>query len=349
MREAHVLAAPRGYAGGHAGGYPDGYAGGRAYATEYRFPDQDPDGRYQAADSRRGDDSYPGDDRDYPGDRDYPAEDDRDRDSADYPADDRDDDIDRDHDRDHDRDDEADGDSADRKFRAPTARLRGRVMMAAVAVGAFAAAGACHSLLPVFGQQPQQSGSATDLRDVAVVTTTGNDQQSLAVTPAPRSTDAATEARQLTVSQQLIGQPNITGAANASASTAGYVRPAQGTLTSTFGGQYGQLHYGIEISNSKDTPIVAAAPGVIIAAGPVNGYGLWVKEQLSDGTILVYARMDSYSVRVGQQVSAGQQIALMGDRGFSAGGCSLHFEVWQAGTTKRIDPVAWLNQQGVTL
>jgi murein DD-endopeptidase MepM/ murein hydrolase activator NlpD len=149
------------------------------------------------------------------------------------------------------------------------------------------------------------------------------------------------------VSQQLTAQPSNSGAGPVTSSQ--YVKPAQGTLTSTFGGKYGQLHYGIEISNAKDTPIVAAAAGTIVDAGPVSGYGLWVKEQLNDGTILVYARMDSYSVQIGQQVIAGQQIALMGDRGFSAGGYSLHFEVWQAGTSKRVDPVAWLNQQGITL
>jgi murein DD-endopeptidase MepM/ murein hydrolase activator NlpD len=234
-----------------------------------------------------------------------------------------------------------------RRLRPPTSALRGRVVMAAVAVGAFAAAGAGHSLLPA-ASQPSTMPS-TDLRDVAsVININGDDQQSLAVQPAPRSIDAATAARQLSVSQSLTGQPSVSGASTANPSSA-YTKPAQGTLTSTFGGKYGQLHYGIEISNTMDTPIVAVGPGTIIDAGPVSGYGLWVKEQLADGTILVYARMDSYSVQVGQQVAAGQQIALMGNRGFSASGYSLHFEVWQAGTTKRIDPVAWLNAQGVTL
>lgn len=234
-----------------------------------------------------------------------------------------------------------------RRLRPPTSALRGRVVMAAVAVGAFAAAGAGHSLLPA-ASQPRATPS-TDLREVAsVININGDDQQSLAVQPVPRSVDAATAARQLTVSQSLTGQPSTSGA-NTTSSSSAYAKPAQGTLTSTFGGKYGQLHYGIEISNAKDTAIVAVGPGTIIDAGPVSGYGLWVKEQLADGTVLVYARMDSYSVQIGQQVAAGQQIALMGNRGFSAGGCSLHFEVWQAGTTKRIDPVAWLNAQGVTL
>jgi murein DD-endopeptidase MepM/ murein hydrolase activator NlpD len=232
-----------------------------------------------------------------------------------------------------------------RRLRPPTAALRGRVVMAAVAVGAFAAAGAGHSLLPA-AADPDATPS-TDLRDMAsVVSTNADDQQSLAVQPLPRTIDAAAAARQLATSQQLITQPGNSGAGQATGSQ--FVKPTQGTLTSTFGGKYGQLHYGIEIANVKDTPIVAVATGTIVDAGPVSGYGLWVKEQLNDGTILVYARMDSYAVQVGQQVTAGQQIALMGDRGFSAG-YSLHFEVWQAGSTKRIDPVAWLNQQGITL
>jgi murein DD-endopeptidase MepM/ murein hydrolase activator NlpD len=72
-----------------------------------------------------------------------------------------------------------------------------------------------------------------------------------------------------------------------------------------------------------------------------------VKEQLSDGTTLVYARMDTFSVQVGQHVTPGQQIARMGDRGFGSG-YTLHFEVWDP-AGKKIDPEAWLNQRGVTV
>jgi murein DD-endopeptidase MepM/ murein hydrolase activator NlpD len=180
--------------------------------------------------------------------------------------------------------------------------------------------------------------AASQPHDVAVVVnTTGDAAHTLEVQPAARVVDASAEVAQLTESARLTSE----------VSTAAYVKPADGSVTSTFGGSYGTMHYGIEISGNKDAPILAAANGTIIAAGPTSGFGMWVKEQLSDGTVLVYARMDDFSVSVGQQVTAGQQIARMGDRGFSTG-YTLHFEVWNT-AGKKIDPEQWLNERGVVL
>jgi murein DD-endopeptidase MepM/ murein hydrolase activator NlpD len=215
--------------------------------------------------------------------------------------------------------------------------LRGRAVFAAMTFGALTAAAAGQSLLPHIAHRA--APQATQPQDVAVViSTNGDNQQSLDVQPVARTVDASAEAAQLAESQRITGQ-QTNGATT--------VKPADGTVTSTFGGKYGTFHYGIEISGAKDTPIVAVADGTIIAAGPTSGFGLWVKEQLADGTIVVYARMDDYSVQVGQQVTAGQQIARMGDRGF-ANGYSLHFEVWNT-DSKKIDPEGWLNNHGVIL
>jgi murein DD-endopeptidase MepM/ murein hydrolase activator NlpD len=227
--------------------------------------------------------------------------------------------------------------------------LRGRAVFAAVALGAIAAATAGQSLLP----KTEHHGTtylADPGRMSAVIGTNGDGAQSLEVRPVGHTMDASAEAQQLAESQRITGQQSAsTDVASPAGLTTGvtFAAPAGGTVVSTFGGQYGSFHYGIEIKNAKDTPIVASAAGVIIAAGPTSGFGLWVKEQLSDGTTLVYARMDTYSVQVGQHVTAGQQIAAMGNRGFSTG-YTLHFEVWDP-TGKKIDPEAWLNQRGIAL
>jgi murein DD-endopeptidase MepM/ murein hydrolase activator NlpD len=222
-----------------------------------------------------------------------------------------------------------------RRF-GPNSVLRGRAVFAAVTLGALTAAAAGQSLLP---HSPRLTVSAASQpHDVAVVVnTTGDAAHTLEVQPAARVVDASAEVAQLTESARLTSE----------VSTAAYVKPADGSVTSTFGGSYGTMHYGIEISGNKDAPILAAANGTIIAAGPTSGFGMWVKEQLSDGTVLVYARMDDFSVSVGQQVTAGQQIARMGDRGFSTG-YTLHFEVWNT-AGKKIDPEQWLNERGVVL
>jgi hypothetical protein len=230
--------------------------------------------------------------------------------------------------------------------RAPTSpsALRGRMVMAAVAIGAVAAASAGQSLLPKLPAQ-----DSTPLADpsgtVAMLGPAANNLQSLDVQPMARTIDQSEVAAQLAESQQVTNGTGGGNAQNVDAVT--FAKPAAGPVVSTFGGQYGTLHYGIEIQGQQDAPIYAAADGVITAAGPTSGFGLWVKERLSDGTILVYARMNDYSVQVGQHVVAGTQIARMGDRGFSSG-YTLHFEVWEPNGTK-IDPVQWLNTRGVTV
>lgn len=225
--------------------------------------------------------------------------------------------------------------------------MRSRAVFAAVALGAIAAATTGGSLMPAQATPapPTPMADPMNMSMSTVVGTNATDQQSLDVQPVVHAQDASAEAQQLAESEQITGQQS--GDASTGVTGATFASPAAGTVVSTFGGQYGTFHYGIEIKNARDTPIVAVADGEIIAAGPASGFGLWVKEQLSDGTILVYARMDTYSVVVGQHVTAGEQIARMGDRGFS-NGYTLHFEVWNP-SGKKIDPVAWLNERGVTV
>ena len=227
-------------------------------------------------------------------------------------------------------------------WRAQPTALRGRMVMAAVAIGAVAAASAGQSLLPKLPDH-ESTPVAEPGGTVAVLGPASDNQEALEVQPMARTVDQSDVAAQLAASQQVTNGSG-TNAQNVDDVT--FAKPADGPVVSTFGGQYGTLHYGIEIQGKKDAPIYAAADGVIIAAGPTSGFGLWVKEKLSDGTTLVYARVNDYSVQVGQHVVAGTQIARMGDRGFS-NGYTLHFEVWQPNGTK-IDPVQWLSTRGVT-
>lgn len=126
-----------------------------------------------------------------------------------------------------------------------------------------------------------------------------------------------------------------------------FVVPAEGSLTSGFGARWGTTHYGIDIANSIGTPILAAADGVVVEAGSASGFGLWVRIQHEDGTITVYGHVNEYLVEEGQEVRAGDEIAEMGNRGYSTGP-HLHFEVWLAGGEKT-DPLSWLNEHGVAI
>ena len=125
--------------------------------------------------------------------------------------------------------------------------------------------------------------------------------------------------------------------------------PGYYNLTSTFGTRWGRLHGGIDISSAgiNGKPIVAAADGVVIAAGfNTGGYGYWV--MINHGShggntfATVYGHMISNPcVSTGQSVKAGQRIGNVGSTGDSTGP-HLHFEIRVNGS--RVDPMNYFNR-----
>lgn len=123
--------------------------------------------------------------------------------------------------------------------------------------------------------------------------------------------------------------------------------PSSGIVTSSFGSRAGAQHGGVDIANALGAPIVAAADGTVISAGPAQGFGLWVQIRHDDGSITTYGHNDGNSVTVGQRVVKGQQIAQVGNRGNSTGP-HLHFESTSPGGQK-VDPESWLRDRGAQI
>ena len=94
-------------------------------------------------------------------------------------------------------------------------------------------------------------------------------------------------------------------------------------------------HTGVDISVPVGTPVRSTMAGVVRYAGwsPV-GYGYLVIIENGDYQTY-YAHLSSIGVQVGQQVGAGQEIALSGDTGNSTGP-HLHYEVRVRG--RPVDP-----------
>jgi murein DD-endopeptidase MepM/ murein hydrolase activator NlpD len=227
----------------------------------------------------------------------------------------------------------------------PPSALRGRIVVAAVAVGAFAAAGAGQ-----IGQAAADDSGDVQLANQAggaatfdgVGGDTASAPQILAVSK--NTAEGSAEAAKLLRSQQLTTEREV---AEAEKKRPKFVRPAAGDFTSGYGGRWGTMHLGIDIAGPIGTPILSVADGRVIEAGPASGFGLWVRVEHADGTITVYGHVDTFNVREGQVVKAGEQIARMGNRGFSTGP-HLHFEVWNPGGQK-INPLTWLNARGVSV
>jgi murein DD-endopeptidase MepM/ murein hydrolase activator NlpD len=118
-----------------------------------------------------------------------------------------------------------------------------------------------------------------------------------------------------------------------------FLRPVSGgTITGTVGEQRpGHTHAGVDIAVPIGTPVRAPAAGVIIESGEVQGYGQAIYIDHGRGTITRLGHLSQREVAVGQQVEAGQVIALSGNTGHSTGP-HLHFEVRQGG--RPVDPFA---------
>jgi murein DD-endopeptidase MepM/ murein hydrolase activator NlpD len=133
------------------------------------------------------------------------------------------------------------------------------------------------------------------------------------------------------------------GGAPAATASGGGVQILSGRVTSGFGSRWGTQHMGLDIAAPIGTPIHVPLAGTVISSGPASGFGLWVRVQHDDGTITVYGHINRSLVSVGQRVSAGQEIAEVGNRGQTTGP-HLHIEVVENGT--KINPKPWLDEHG---
>ncbi|MGY1821508.1 M23 family metallopeptidase [Geodermatophilus sp. SYSU D00079] len=138
-------------------------------------------------------------------------------------------------------------------------------------------------------------------------------------------------------------------AASRAARTPRTVLPTQGRLTTCFCQRWGTMHYGIDLAAPLGTPILAATDGVVIRAGRASGYGNALYIQDADGNVHVYGHMRYYSVRAGDIVHAGDEIAEVGNEGQSTGP-HLHYQIHRGGMGGRpIDPQEFLAERGVSV
>jgi murein DD-endopeptidase MepM/ murein hydrolase activator NlpD len=126
-----------------------------------------------------------------------------------------------------------------------------------------------------------------------------------------------------------------------------WVRPSAGGMSSCFCMRWGVMHDGIDLAGPEGSPIVAVGDGVVLEAGPAEGFGMWILIQHSNGDVSLYGHMYSVLVHAGERVVAGQHIADIGANGQSTGP-HLHFGVMQGRKDgPLIDPVPWLRARGV--
>jgi len=102
-----------------------------------------------------------------------------------------------------------------------------------------------------------------------------------------------------------------------------------GNTVSPFTGRV-EMHRGLDVAAPRGTPIVAAAAGVVTAAGLEEHFGLTVAIDHGNGYVTRYGHNMRNAVRVGTRVERGQVIAYVGSTGRSS--CThVHYEVLKDG------------------
>lgn len=108
-----------------------------------------------------------------------------------------------------------------------------------------------------------------------------------------------------------------------------------GIITSRYGWRSSGYHYGLDIADSIGTPIHVCEDGVVTYAAWSGNYGYLVKVQHAGGYETYYAHCSKIIAEVGDEVSKGDVISLVGSTGRSSGP-HVHLEVRYEGKT--LDP-----------
>ena len=128
----------------------------------------------------------------------------------------------------------------------------------------------------------------------------------------------------------------LTPDAGAVSATGSFVWPTHGRITQ----MYSWFHKADDIANDIGTQVVAADSGVVTHASWDNtGYGNMIMVDHGNGYVTLYAHLSAYSVKLGDHVTRGSQIGLMGSTGHSTGP-HLHFEIRKGGV--QVDPLGYL-------
>lgn len=123
------------------------------------------------------------------------------------------------------------------------------------------------------------------------------------------------------------------------------VTPVNGVLNSGFGyrdhpvnGEH-RFHAGVDIGADAGTPIAAFAAGTVDYIGEDASYGRYLQLDHGNGIKSFYAHCQELCVKKGQQVTAGETVALVGSTGTTTGP-HLHLELKYG--EMRVDPAYYL-------
>ncbi|WP_257153586.1 XkdQ/YqbQ family protein [Priestia megaterium] len=148
----------------------------------------------------------------------------------------------------------------------------------------------------------------------------------------------------------------VTTTTKSSSSSSGrslFIKPCEGVITSEMKRRWGRMHEGIDIAKAGTVPIKAAASGTVSKSYVSASYGevIFIVHNINGQvyeTVYGHMRKGSRRFKVGDKVSQGTQIGLMGNTGRSTGQ-HLHFEVHKGRWKNPVDPTGYIGKPGYVL
>ena len=118
-----------------------------------------------------------------------------------------------------------------------------------------------------------------------------------------------------------------------------FIPPIAGVVSAGY--QPDIQHLGTDILAPKNTPVKAALDGYIFLADWTLETGHTIGVQHHNNIISFYKHNSALLKKVGDYVSAGEALAIIGNTGTLSSGPHLHFELWHNG--KPVNPALFIN------
>ena len=117
-----------------------------------------------------------------------------------------------------------------------------------------------------------------------------------------------------------------------------FYKPVDGVITDFFDSK--QKHFGVDLVAKENARISSVLNGTVVLSSWTYETGHVVGVQHDNGYFSLYKHNSVILRSVGDFVSAGEHIAIVGDSGNLSSGPHLHFELWQHGIP--VNPVNYI-------
>jgi murein DD-endopeptidase MepM/ murein hydrolase activator NlpD len=195
---------------------------------------------------------------------------------------------------------------------------------------------------PVVAQLGMADGTTRTLAGEVTVTATRFPVEAIFLAP----TEAALLDPALTQRELAILRPLYDGFTPRRLWDGFFVRPSTGPITDVFGSRRSYnggpavgSHSGVDFGADAGAPVVAAATGRVVYAGPLPVRGTTVVIDHGAGVFTGYCHLSAILVAAEQDVRAGEEIAKVGASGLATGP-HLHWEVAVGGY--HVNGLLWL-------